>query len=1020
MPDDQKSKPFCLDFNEDLDKYLESSTYTNPLAIHNIDSNYYEVQDIKNVQSNNTKYKYHALHINIQGLLSSLDNLKLLIRKLEDNGINTDFILLCETFLHGTDPQQLEVLKKTCKISGYNFIPKNRQIKTKGSVGIYIKDCYEYDEREDLSIFHEGEFETLFVEVKNKSHNLILGEIYRIPGTNDQLSINRYEEVLTKIQTTTSQNTDIIIGTDQNYDFLKINESKHIAELFDLKLSHGLVPTITRPTRITHSSATLIDNIYTKINSKTAIQSGIILNKISDHLPVFLFIGSEKKYKNEPMQITCHTINESQIQQIKTTLENYDWTEMYNIVDINEAYSYFSQTLNNIINTIAPVKIKTIPYKRIIREPWMTTGLLKSSTTVDKLYKLCINKPPDHPAQQKFRQYRNNYNRLKRKAKQNYYHELFLQYKHNIKKTWGVIRTLISKNKDKPNISNSFKLETYETDDPKIIANGFCEFFTNVGANLSAKIAEPNLQYDTYLKQCHVATTNNFFMMPTDPLEIESTIRLLKPKKSAGNDHISSWLLKKLNYHISYPLCYLINKSFEHGIVPDGLKIAKVIPIYKSKEKDLFKNYRPISLLPSISKIFEKIAYKRLYNFMRPFLYKSQYGFRTDHSTINAITELHTDVLEAFDYNKITLATFLDLSKAFDTIDHDIMINKLNFYGVRGLALDWFKNYLHNRKQYVEFKKEISETRSITCGVPQGSVLGPLLFIIYTNDLPQSIQNSKCILFADDTTIYTSASQPSEAYNMKNIDLNILCDWFKANKLSLNVSKTTYMMFNKNIQNLIINTPLKIGNAQIERVSSTKFLGLFLDDQLKWTNHLKKCKAKLASSLYALKTVKTILPRDHLRTLYYSMIHPYLDYGVLLWGSSTQNNIRPLTKIQNKAVRIINGSSYNYNTSEIYKKLNILQIEDLHKLAIYKFMYRYHHNTLPNKLGLIFNRNNEIHNYNTRHSNDPYKQRKLTAKATQSISYKGPNLWNNLPLNIKQSKTIYSFSTKIKKMLNNH
>ena len=152
------------------------------------------------------------------------------------------------------------------------------------------------------------------------------------------------------------------------------------------------------------------------------------------------------------------------------------------------------------------------------------------------------------------------------------------------------------------------------------------------------------------------------------------------------------------------------------------------------------------------------------------------------------------------------------------------MINKLNFYGVRGLALDLFKNYLHNRKQYVEFKKEISETRSITCGVPQGSVLGPRLFIMYTNDLPHSIQNSKCILLADDTTIYTSASQPSEAYNMKNIDLNILCDWFKANKLSLNVSKTTYMMFNKNIQNPNINTPLKIGMHKLKGYLPQKFL----------------------------------------------------------------------------------------------------------------------------------------------------------------------------------------------------
>ena len=429
-----------------------------------------------------------------------------------------------------------------------------------------------------------------------------------------------------------------------------------------------------------------------------------------------------------------------------------------------------------------------------------------------------------------------------------------------MRKTWSVINNIIGRNNDNSSISNVFKIDGRNEINPMTIANGFCEFFTNVGKHCADKIGKSKNTFSQYLGNNNMK--RSIYLNPTSQEEIMNILKLFKPKKSTDCDNISMKLLQDLGHCVSYPISMIVNRSLSEGVVPKSMKVAKVVPIYKSKDHQLFTNYRPISLLPTVSKILEKVIHIRLYNFLssQAVFYHSQYGFRAKHSTVHAVCELVHEILRSFEQRTYTLATFLDLSKAFDTIDHDILLHKLSHYGIRGIALQWFKSYLSDRKQLVCYNGHRSDQFEIKCGVPQGSVLGPLLFIIYTNDLSKVLTQAKCILFADDTTVYASSKNVHDLYSLMNAELQTLSDWFKANKLSVNATKTNYVIFSKSrLSSEVLDKNLFVDNECIERVASTKFLGVIIDEHLQWSEHIKYCCKKVASGVYALNMAKRYL-----------------------------------------------------------------------------------------------------------------------------------------------------------------
>lgn len=490
-------------------------------------------------------------------------------------------------------------------------------------------------------------------------------------------------------------------------------------------------------------------------------------------------------------------------------------------------------------------------------------------------------------------------------------------------------------------------------------------------------------------------------------------------KKSSGHDGLNMILVKSLNKALSIPLSKVINKSLITGMVPEEMKLAKVIPLHKAKNKELFTNYRPISLLPVFSKVLGKIVHKRLYSFLQKYkiLFAHQYGFRLKHSTCDAVTDFTYDMLQSLDKKHSSLAVYLDLSKAFDTIDHGILLNKLEHYGIRGVALEWFKSYLYQRKQYLSFKGTNSRVLTMPCGVPQGSVLGPLLFILYSNDIPNSLKHCKSIIFADDTTLYLSSPSQDDLYHQMNNDLSSLHDWFKANKLSLNASKTKYMAFNMKLVHPFLD--LSIGGEVLEKVNSTKFLGIIIDDELKWNKHIDNCRRKTASGVYAMNSAKHTLSASHLRILYNSLIHPYLNYGNLLWGNALKKYINPLEIQQKKAIRCIFKANYNSSTTPLFKEAHILKLRDIHTLQLSKLAHNFMYGKLPLPLNRMFKRNIDIHSRNTRQVRDIFLPKVRLDIVKRSYLCECSNIWNNLDNATKSIHATSTFKCKIKQQLIN-
>ena len=468
-------------------------------------------------------------------------------------------------------------------------------------------------------------------------------------------------------------------------------------------------------------------------------------------------------------------------------------------------------------------------------------------------------------------------------------------------------------------------------------------------------------------------------------------------------------------------LLHVTNLSISQGTFPRELKIAKVLPLYKAKDKMFISNYRPVSILPIFSKIYERIMYKRLLSFLNKhnILYQYQFGFRENHGVNSALIYMIDKILKSLDKGEIVVGLFLDFCKAFDTVDHQILINKMNKYGIRGTALEWIKSYLSERKQFVYFNGINSSEQNIVCGIPQGSILGPLFFLIYINDIARVSKLLFFLLFADDTNIFITGKDINTITHTLNQELKKLLIWLQVNKLSINIDKTKYIIFSLRKK---VNTVshIYINNNIIERVYSTKFLGIIIDSKLSWIDHVQHIKTKIAKGLGILCKSRKILNINTLLTLYYSFVFPYIVYCIEVWGSVNKLLFSSIFKLQKRAVRIIVSANYRAHTDPIFTKLKILPLHKVYQMRVLIFMFKFSNNTLPNIFTKMFQVNVNIHHYSTRQSYKLHVMKCKTSALLNSMSYQGTLLWNYMSDTVNTHCSIQTFQWHLKKFMLDH
>ena len=673
-------------------------------------------------------------------------------------------------------------------------------------------------------------------------------------------------------------------------------------------------------------------------------------------------------------------------------------------------------SLNDLVNKHAPLKKLTKKDIKFRDKPWINNEIKKMMRIRDKVLSK-LKKRNDDATKALYKKFRNRVAVSLKESKANYFHNFFHTNGNNMKLLWSGLKSIISNKNSKVNIISKLNdVNGNLTNDPAVIANTFNDFFVNVAGNVAKGIPRKRKSPMDYLG---TRNEHSFFMTPVIPMEVSDIISLLNTGKSIGPNSIPTKLLKILSLHICSPLSDIINDSFQSGTFPEKLQLAKVIPLFKKGCPLTASNYRPISLLSVFSKIIEKVMYKRLYDFLElhNILYNFQFGFRASHSINHALISLTEMIKNTLDNKRFGCGIFLDLQKAFDTVNHEILLNKLEHYGIRGIALTWFRSYLSNREQYVSVNGYNSKNLNVTCGVPQGSVLGPLLFLIYINDIPNTSSKFAFYLFADDTSIYFESGNLEQLQKVVNSELKHIKKWLDANKLALNVDKTNFVIFHSPQKPLYENITIKFGQQHVTKANHVKFLGLLLDENLSWKHHISELSKKLARTCGIFFKVRHLLPTDLLVSLYYSIFASFLQYGIVVWGLTYDTYIKPIFILQKKVVRAITFNNFSAPSAPIFLTLRLLKLQDLFEMKLLTFVYEAVNKLSPSCFHEFFDVLSQVHQHDTRQARkgDILLTRKNSLQyGLKSIRYAGAKSWNSISHVIKQAPTVMSFRHQLK------
>lgn len=864
-----------------------------------------------------------------------------------------------------------------------------------GGVGLWAKQGVLCQSLELGSYCIEQHFEICGLSFNRHNKKYIIFNIYRSPCGDTKIFFSKLQEV---IEAFFKPRVKFLICGDFNFDW----GSLHFVSLCTFFTSYQLQPVIKFPTRVTENSSTIIDQIF--ISDSNDVYACVTDNIISDHRSIYLeFMTLNEKPMNQSFMKRQFT--ENNFINFETCLSNEHWQDLYEMNDLNEAFNLFYSTFLFYFNSIFPEQKFVQKCDR--SKSWVNSEVRLSSRNLKDLFVLQKTFTELAPI---YREKKKQHSQLLLRTQKQFYAHKIVSSDNSTKMAWKIINEMNNNKKGNENIvlTEEDKLIT----NPSEIAFKFNDFFIESPKSLVSR-----------LNNCKKITVENsinqsgsMFLTPFVEAELHTILlNKMKNKTSSGADEIPNFVLKKVLPLIIKPLTFLVNLSFLLGKFPNDLKIGKVVPIFKKDNPKSIENYRAITIPSCFQKIFEYAFLDRLLHYLQKqtILNINQHGFQNNKSTTTAIHQFYSRVIHHLQDGECPAAIFCDLSRAFDCVNYHTLLCKLEGYGIRGTTLDWISSFLFGRKQFVslQFSENQchnvvkSECLTVDMGVPQGSILGPILFLLYVNNINSALTDTEHVAYADDFSLIVSASDDELLTKQSESILSITQSYFSGIDLYFNHKKTEVIKFH-NWQNKCSNIVIPFEGTQLIGAESTKFLGLFIDKNLNWKTHCQSLIKKLSSSSYLFRHMRQILSKELLVTLYYAQIDSRLRYGVIFWGDSTLAS--EVFLCQKKVIRIIEGATQRSPCKPLFQKLKILTLTGIYLLEVSSLMF-------ANKHDLRFNHN--VHNIDTRSKDNIYIPLAKLRVSSKAPTHMGARVYNHLPDYIKKAETLSCFKSLLKKFL---
>ena len=994
--------------HDELPHSSSSSSSSSGSNVINYSSHFYVKRKNDSLKFQELSQKgLRILHLNVRSLTRNFSEIHLLLTQ---NRI--DILSLNETWLDDS------ILDQEIEINGYRIVRKDRN-RHGGGVLVYLRNNLHYHVLKHSSLEHLEAIPLIISPDHSKA--FIFMTWYRPPNSPICL-FDYYEQLVSFID---SLGRNVIIMGDVNCDIMKdpiSNDTKHLNEINTI-YSLAQINT-TDHTRCSDTSISLIDHMLT--NSCDMVKShGVIHSGISDHSICFL-IWNYNVCNKAPEIVSYRKMRNFDENAFLDQLRLQPWHKVHDKDNMEEAVKVWEELFMEVINNHMPIRHKRVKNRSC---PWMCPEIIELIKDRDKQknkarkVKIELLKTQEESTKielkekheklwNKYRKLRNHVTLKIRKCKRSYFSDKLASAKTS-SEMWNVLKSVLPHSS-----SNSSQHKSSNSDGSE--ANVFNQYFANIGSELASNIPSASNQSQTSFQvdssSSSTQTSPKFSFQTVSEDEVSNLISSMENKKSVGVDGISMHMLKISAPAIVPCLTYLFNKSLSVGDFPLRWKQAKIIPLHKSGDKTLPCNYRPIAILPSVSKILEKIAGKQFSDFLksRNILSDKQSGFRQKHSTVTALTRVSDDWLNASDNGKYTGAVLIDMKKAFDTVDISILLKKIMRAGAQGSSLAWFESYLTNRQICTYFCSEMSEFVDVNYGVPQGSILGPLLFTLYIDDIVQQVEHCDLQLYADDTILYYSHEDVNCIDYFLNSDLKRIHDWMCSNKLSLNVDKTECILFGtRSMLTKRKNLNVQISGKLIQCKEAVKYLGVIIDQELKWNDHIEYLCKRISKLVNFLGRLRVFINEHNLKLIYRTIILPLFDYADVVYDSSNLKYTDRLQKLQNRAGRIILGiNPYKHiSNHELHQLLNWESLKSRRVKHTVSLVYK-----SLNNLSAPYMQNSfqfVSHPYNLRSDGNLSLPKPHTDYCKRMFSYRGASSFNNLPRDAKSSISYSLFLKEI-------